>query len=221
MENPNFSTARYRLPEVATVPDVRGMADLGMGSDRDQRLRKARIIWVSGVVTSELADRVCPELLMLDADDPDRDIQMYINSPGGSVSDGLAIYDTMQLVRCDVQTTVLGMAASMGQFLLCAGAPGKRRATPNSRVLMHQPSGGMQGQATDIEIQMKEIQELKYRLAALTAFHTGQSVERITEDADRDRWFTADEALAYGFIDEVIRKEGQPVLATRGEHAAN
>ncbi len=197
------------------------MADLGMGSDRDQRLRKARIIWVSGVVTSELADRVCPELLMLDADDPDRDIQMYINSPGGSVSDGLAIYDTMQLVRCDVQTTVLGMAASMGQFLLCAGAPGKRRATPNSRVLMHQPSGGMQGQATDIEIQMKEIQELKYRLAALTAFHTGQSVERITEDADRDRWFTADEALAYGFIDEVIRKEGQPVLATRGEHAAN
>ena len=137
----------------------------------------------------------------------EKDIAVYINSPGGSVTDGLAIYDTMQYVRCDVRTICVGLAASMGQFLLCAGTPGKRFALPNSRILMHQPSGQAQGQAADIEIQAQQIVYLKKRMAEQIAFHTGQTLERIELDSDRDKWFTAEEAKDYGIVDEVIAKD--------------
>jgi ATP-dependent Clp protease protease subunit len=169
-----------------------------------QRLLKERIIFLGTQVDQTSANMVCAQLLLLEAEDPERDINLYINSPGGSVTDGLAIYDTMQYVRCDVATICLGLAASMGQFLLCAGQPGKRYALPHSRILMHQPSGQMQGQAADIAIQAEQIIYLKRMMAERIAFHTGQPIERIEADSDRDRWFTADEALEYGFIDRVI-----------------
>ena len=162
------------------------------------------------------ANLICAQLLLLAAEDPTRDVSLYINSPGGSVTAGLAIYDTMQYVPCDVSTVCMGLAASMGQFLLCSGAPGKRYALPHSRILMHQPSGQMQGQATDIAIQAEQIVYLKRMMAERIAFHTGQSIERIEKDSDRDRWFTADEAKEYGFIDQVIsraRSVGEPVPA--------
>ena len=149
---------------------------------------------------------VCAQLLLLAAEDSETDINLYINSPGGSVTAGLAIYDTMQLVPCDVSTTCMGLAASMGQFLLCAGAEGKRFALPHSRILMHQPSAGFQGTAADIAIQAEQIIYMKRQLAERIAHHTGQTLDRITEDSDRDRWFTAQEAQAYGFIDRVSEK---------------
>jgi ATP-dependent Clp protease protease subunit len=181
------------------------MADMNPGYDLNQRLLRERIVFLGSVVDQNSANRICSELLLLEAEDPDKDISLYINSPGGSVTDGLAIYDTMQYVGCDIRTICLGMAASMGQFLLCAGAPGKRFALPHSRILMHQPSqGGMQGQASDIAIQAEQIIYMKRMLAERIAFHTGQDIERIEADSDRDRWFTAHEALEYGFIDAVI-----------------
>ena len=171
-----------------------------------QRLLKERIVFLGTQVDQSSANLICAQLLLLEAEDPERDISLYINSPGGSVTDGLGIYDTMQYVRCDVATICLGLAASMGQFLLCAGAPGKRYALPHSRILMHQPSGQMQGQASDIAIQAEQIIYLKKMMAERISFHTGQPVERIEADSDRDRWFTAEEALEYGdgFIDRVI-----------------
>ncbi|MCL4423283.1 MAG: ATP-dependent Clp protease proteolytic subunit [Actinobacteria bacterium] len=169
-----------------------------------QRLLKERIVFLGSQVDQTTANLVCAQLLLLEAEDPDKDISLYINSPGGSVTDGLAIYDTMQYVGCDVRTICVGLAASMGQFLLCAGAPGKRYALPHSRILMHQPSGQMQGQASDIAIQAEQIVYLKRMMAERIAFHTGQTVERIETDSDRDRWFTAEEAKEYGFIDQVI-----------------
>ncbi len=173
--------------------------------DLNQRLLRERIVFLGSVVDQDSSNRICAELLLLEAEEPDKDISLYINSPGGSVTDGLAIYDTMQYVRCDISTICLGMAASMGQFLLCAGEPGKRFALPHSRILMHQPSqGGMQGQASDIAIQAEQIIYMKRMLAERISFHTGQSIERIETDSDRDRWFTAQEALEYGFIDAVI-----------------
>lgn len=181
------------------------MADNNSGFDLSQRLLRNRIVFLASQVDSESANRVCAELLLLAAEDPEKDISLYINSPGGSVIDGLAIYDTMQYIQPDVRTICVGMAASMGQFLLCSGAPGKRFALPHSRILMHQPSmGGMQGQASDIAIQAEQIVYLKKMLAERIAFHTGQSVEQIEKDSDRDRWFTAQQALEYGFIDAVI-----------------
>ncbi len=171
-----------------------------------RRLLKERIVFLGSTITQEVANLVCAQMLLLDAEDPERDISIYINSPGGSVTDGLAIYDTMQYVRCDVVTTCIGLAASMGQFLLCAGTPGKRFALPHSRILMHQPSGQMEGQAADIAIQAEQIVYLKRMMAERIAFHTGQPVERIETDSDRDRWFTAEEAKEYGFIDEVIER---------------
>lgn len=175
--------------------------------DLNQRLLRERIVFLGSVVDQDTANRICAELLLLEAEDSEKDISLYINSPGGSVTDGLAIYDTMQYVNCDVRTICVGMAASMGQFLLCAGAPGKRFALPHSRILMHQPSmGGMQGQATDIAIQAEQIVYMKQMLAERIAHHTGQSVERIEADSDRDRWFTAQDALEYGFIDAVIER---------------
>jgi ATP-dependent Clp protease protease subunit len=169
-----------------------------------QRLLRERIVFLGTQVDQTSANLICAQLLLLEAEDRERDISLYINSPGGSVTDGLAIYDTMQYVRCDVSTICLGLAASMGQFLLCAGAPGKRYALPHSRILMHQPSGQMQGQAADIAIQAEQIIYLKRMMAERISLHTGQTIERIEADSDRDRWFTAQEALDYGFIDRVI-----------------
>jgi ATP-dependent Clp protease, protease subunit len=182
-------------------------------TDVFQRLLKERIIFLGTAIDETVANLVCSQLLLLDAENHERDIHLYINSPGGSVTDGLAIYDTMQFVNCDVRTTCVGLAASMGQFLLCAGAPGKRYALPHSRILMHQPSGQMQGQAADIAIQAEQIVYLKRMMAERIAYHTGQPVERIEADSDRDRWFTAEEAKDYGFIDQVIEHATSKVSA--------
>ncbi len=180
------------------------------GPDRStdiyQRLLRERIVFLGSQVDDTSANLVCAQLLLLAAEDSQRDVSLYINSPGGSVTAGLAIYDTMQYVPCDVSTVCMGLAASMGQFLLCAGAPGKRFALPHSRILMHQPSGQAQGQAADIAIQAEQIIYLKRMMAERIAYHTGQSVERIEADSDRDRWFTAEEAKDYGFIDQVIHQ---------------
>ncbi|PZS19174.1 MAG: ATP-dependent Clp protease proteolytic subunit [Acidimicrobiales bacterium] len=188
------------------------------GSDRTQdifqRLLKERIVFLGTQVDETSANLICAQLLLLDAEDRERDIALYINSPGGSVTDGLAIYDTMQYVTCDVGTICVGLAASMGQFLLCAGAPGKRYALPHSRILMHQPSGQMQGMASDIAIQAEQIVYLKRMMAERISFHTGQPVERIETDSDRDRWFTAEEACEYGFIDRVIDRSAAASIDT-------
>jgi ATP-dependent Clp protease protease subunit len=170
------------------------------------RLLKERIIFLGTQVDDTSANLVCAQLILLAAEDSTRDICLYINSPGGSIDAGLAIYDTMQLVPCDIATTCMGLAASMGQFLLCAGAPGKRFALPHSRILMHQPLGQLQGQAVDIAIQAQQILYLKGVLAERISFHTGQPIERIEADSDRDRWFSAEEAKAYGFIDAVVAR---------------
>jgi ATP-dependent Clp protease protease subunit len=173
-------------------------------ADVYQRLLKERIVFLGTQVEDASANLVCAQLLLLAAEDPEKEISLYINSPGGSVTAGLAIYDTMQYVPCDIATVCMGLAASMGQFLLCAGEPGKRFALPHSRILMHQPSGQMQGQASDIAIQAEQIIYLKRMMAERIALHTGQSIERIEADSDRDRWFTAEEAKDYGIIDAVI-----------------
>jgi ATP-dependent Clp protease protease subunit len=185
-------------------------------SDIYQRLLKERIIFLGSQVEDASANLICAQLLLLAAEDGERDISLYINSPGGSVTAGLAIYDTMQYVPCDVSTVCMGLAASMGQFLLCSGAPGKRFALPHARILMHQPSGQMQGQAADIAIQAEQIIYLKRMMAERIAYHTGQPVERIEADSDRDRWFTAPEAKDYGFIDAVIERAaevGEPAVS--------
>ena len=175
-----------------------------------QQLLQKRIVFLGSPIDDAVANLVCAQLVLLDAED-DKDIHLYINSPGGSVTAGLAIYDTMQFVSCDVATTCVGLAASMGQFLLCAGTHGKRAALPHSRILMHQPLGQFQGQAADIAIQAEQIMYLKRMMAERIAFHTGQPVEKIEADSDRDRWFTAQEAKEYGFIDVVVeRAEAAP-----------
>jgi ATP-dependent Clp protease protease subunit len=197
-----------------TFPITMGASTGSEAANADvwQRLLRNRIVFLGTDVNSESANLICAQLLTLAAEDPDADISFYINSPGGSVSDGLAIYDTMQYVSCDVSTVCLGMAASMGQFLLSAGHPGKRFALPHSRIMMHQPSSQMQGQASDIAIYAEQIIYLKRQLAERIAFHTGQPVERVEEDSDRDRWFTAHEAKEYGFVDAVIEKAAQTPL---------
>ncbi|MFE4468863.1 ATP-dependent Clp protease proteolytic subunit [Leifsonia sp. NPDC056824] len=169
-----------------------------------QRLLKERIVFLGTEVNDESAGEVCAQLLLLDSIASDRDIFLYINSPGGSITAGFAVYDTMNFVRADVATVALGFAASMGQFLLSSGAPGKRYALPNSSIVMHQPHGGFGGTSADIQTQAKQILHFKRRMAELTSEQTGKSVEQIIEDGDRDRWFTADEARDYGFVDEVI-----------------
>jgi len=193
------------------TPQGRSPQPQAMGLD-DQvynRLLRERIIFLGSVVEDSMANAICAQLLLLAADDPDRDIWLYINSPGGSVSAGMAIYDTMQFVKNDVATVAMGLAASMGQFLLCAGAPGKRYATPHARVMMHQPSGGLGGTASDIKIQAEQMLYTKKKMAELIAAHTGQTVDTIERDSDRDRWFTAEEALEYGMIDHVASSAGQ------------
>jgi len=167
------------------------------------RLLKERIIFLGSEVRDENANAICAQLLLLAAEDPDKDIWLYINSPGGSVTAGMAIFDTMQWVIPDVATVGMGLAASMGQFLLSAGAPGKRYATPHARVMMHQPSGGIGGTASDIKIQAEQMLHIKKQMAELIAQHTGQTLDQIESDSDRDRWFTAEEAMAYGFVDHV------------------
>jgi len=168
------------------------------------RLLKDRIIFIGGPIDDDLANIVIAQMLFLEGDDPDKDINLYINSPGGSVSAGLAIYDTMQYIKCEVSTICVGLAASMGAFLLAAGAKGKRKALPNAEVMIHQVSGGAQGQATDINIQAEQILKIKKRLNQILAARTGQSVERVTQDTERDNYMSADEARAYGLIDEVF-----------------
>ena len=187
---------------------------MGLGDSVYQRLLKERIIWLGGEVRDENANTICAQLLLLAAEDPDRDIYLYINSPGGSVTAGMAVYDTMQYIKPDVVTVGMGLAASMGQFLLTAGAPGKRYIPPHTRVLLHQPLGGAGGSATEIRINADLILGMKKELAEITAQRTGKSVEQIEADADRDHWFTAREALEYGFVDRLI--EGPQEIGTRG-----
>lgn len=183
------------------------------------RLLRERIVFLGTPVTDEVADSIVAQLLYLDAEEPEKDVQLYINSPGGSVTAGMAIYDTMQQIRPDVVTICFGLAASMGAFLLCAGAKGKRLSLPSSRIMIHQPLGGAQGQAVDIEIQAREILYHKSRLNELIAHHTGQPIERIETDTERDFYMSAAEAKNYGIIDDVV--ERQSLSATVAMTALN
>ena len=179
--------------------------------DLYSRLLRERIVFLGDQVTDALADMIVAQLLFLDAEDPERDIQLYINSPGGSVTAGMAIYDTMQQVRPDVVTICYGLAASMGAFLLAGGAKGKRLSLPSSRIMIHQPLGGAQGQAVDIEIQAKEILYHKRTLNELLAYHTGQPLEKIEADTERDFFMSAEEATAYGLLDQVVSRQDLPM----------
>jgi len=173
------------------------------------RLLDQRIVVLGQEVDDAVANRICAQLLLLSAEDSTRDINLYINSPGGSVTAGMAIFDTMELIECDVATWAMGLAASMGQFLLSAGTKGKRYALPHARILMHQGSAGIGGTASDIKIQAEQWNLTKKEMAEITAEHTGQSVDRINVDSDRDRWFTAREALDYGFVDHIVSRANQ------------
>jgi ATP-dependent Clp protease, protease subunit len=190
-----------------TVPQIQANAGSAMPmGDVFERLMKERIVFLGTQVDDRVANEINAKLLLLDAEDPTKDISLYINSPGGSVYAGMAIYDTMNFVKADVATFCMGMAASMGQFLLSAGTKGKRYCLPNGRILMHQPLGQMQGTAADIQIHAAQILRTKKLMAKLTSDMTGQPVERIEADADRDRWFTAEEALEYGLIDQIVQR---------------
>jgi ATP-dependent Clp protease, protease subunit len=204
-------TSGLVIPTTATTPAVMQLspsAPMGLEDNVYNRLLRERIIFLGTEVKDENANAICAQLLLLAAEDS-KDIHLYINSPGGSVSAGMAIYDTMQYVKPDVVTVAMGLAASMGQFLLTAGAPGKRYATPHARILMHQPSGGMGGSASDIRIQAEQMLHTKRQMAQLIAQHTGRTVAEIENDSDRDRWFTAEEALEYGFVDHVVQSASQ------------
>lgn len=172
------------------------------------RLLEDRIIFLSGEINDQVANSVVAQLIYLEGKNPDKDIFLYINSPGGSVSAGLAIYDTMNYIKCDVATTCVGLAASMGAFLLASGAKGKRFALPNSEIMIHQPLGGAQGQASDIEIQAKQIQKIKAKINKIISENTGKSIEQVEKDTDRDHYMSADEALEYGLIDKIYVKRG-------------
>lgn len=172
------------------------------------RLLEDRIIFLSGEINDQVANSVVAQLIYLEGKNPDKDIFLYINSPGGSVSAGLAIYDTMNYIKCDVATTCVGLAASMGAFLLASGAKGKRFALPNSEIMIHQPLGGAQGQASDIEIQAKQIQKIKAKINRIISENTGKHIEQVEKDTDRDHYLSADEALEYGLIDKVYVKRG-------------
>src|SRR3954465_15421366 len=178
-------------------------------SDVFNRLLKNRVVLLGSDVNDEIANQLCAQLLYLEGEDSNADIWLYINSPGGSVTAGMAIYDTMQFVGCEVATVCMGMAASMGQFLLTAGAAGNAYTLPNARIMMHQPLAGLRGQATDIAIQAEQLAYTKRRMAELTALHPGQRLEQIQADSERDRWFTADQAKAYGLVDSVKTKRGE------------
>jgi ATP-dependent Clp protease protease subunit len=190
-----------------------GGSPMGLDDHIYQRLLKERIIFLGAEVKDQNSNAICAQMLLLNAEDPDADIYLYINSPGGSVDSGMAIYDTMQFVSNDVATVAMGLAASMGQFLVTAGAAGKRFALPHARIMMHQPSGGIGGTASDIKIQAEQSLLLKKVMYELQARHTGQTVEQIETDSDRDRWFTAEQAKVYGFIDEVVESAGDVTAA--------
>jgi ATP-dependent Clp protease, protease subunit len=180
-------------------------------SDVFNRLLKNRVVLLGSDVNDDIANQICAQLLYLEGEDPNSDIWLYVNSPGGSVTAGMAIYDTMQFVSCDVATVCLGLAASMGQFLLTAGAAGKRYSLPNARIMMHQPLAGLRGQAADIAIQAEQLAYTKLRMAQLIAEHSGQPLEQIQQDSERDRWFTAEQAKEYGLCDNVILRRGEIV----------
>ena len=201
--------------EFNAVPFMRSSGSMtGFGDMLDERLLRERIIRLEGAVMDDNANRIAKQLQVLAAEDPEKDISLYINSPGGSISAGMVIYDTMALIPNDVTTVAMGLAASMGQFLLCAGAAGKRYATPNTRIMMHQPSGGLGGTASDIKIQAEQMLFIKKRMAALIAEHSGQTLEQIEKDSDRDRWFDAEDARDYGLIDHVYSSSAD---APKGE----
>ncbi|MET7767294.1 ATP-dependent Clp protease proteolytic subunit [Nocardia sp. NPDC005366] len=192
-------------------------AGLNLSDSVYERLLRERIIFLGTQVDDDIANKLCAQILLLAAEDPTKDISLYINSPGGSVTAGMAIYDTMQFAECDIRTVGMGLAASMGQFLLTAGTKGKRFALPHARIMMHQPSAGIGGSAADIAIMAEQFVHTKRELNELQALHTGKSVEQVTADADRDRWFTAKDALEYGFIDHVVSHANQ----TNGTGANN
>ena len=197
----------------ALIPMVIEQSGRGERSfDIYSRLLRDRIVFLSGEVNDESANLVIAQLLFLESENPDKDISLYINSPGGSVYAGLGIYDTMQFIKPDVQTICVGMAASMGAFLLAAGAKGKRYSLPNSRIMIHQPSGGTNGTAADIEIQAKEILELRSRLNTILSEHTGQSIEKIAVDTERDNFMSSAQAVEYGIIDGVFRKRSEQII---------
>jgi ATP-dependent Clp protease protease subunit len=173
------------------------------------RLLKSRVIMLGSEVDDAIANQICAQLLFLEGEDPKSDIWLYVNSPGGSVTAGMAIYDTMQFVACDVATVCVGLAASMGQFLLTAGTKGKRYSLPNARIMMHQPLAGLRGQAADIAIQAEQLAYTKRRMAELTSFHSGKKIEDVQRDSERDRWFTAEQAKEYGLVDKVILNRGE------------
>ena len=198
-----MTTQQESMPRLAAPAEANGQDNFIY-----QRLLKERIIWLGSEVRDENANTICSQLLLLSAEDPEKDIYLYINSPGGSVTAGMAIYDTMQFIPNDVVTVATGLAASMGQFLLSSGTKGKRYATPHARILMHQPSGGIGGTASDIKIQAELILHMKRVMAELTAEQTGQTVDTILKDNDRDKWFTATEALEYGFFDKIAARAG-------------
>jgi ATP-dependent Clp protease protease subunit len=202
-----------RVTELQTPPGIVAASPetplLPFGDQLFQRLLRHRIIFLGQQVDDDIANRICAELVLLSSEDSRRDIHIYINSPGGSVYAGMAIYDVMQYVPNDIATYAMGMAASMGQFLLTAGTRGKRYALSHAQILMHQPSGGIGGTASDIRIQAEQMLYIKRTLFERTAYHTGQQIEQIEKDADRDRWFTAEEAKDYGFVDQVIRSANE------------
>ena len=198
--NPALDTEMLGLVPMVVEQSGRGERSYDIYS----RLLKERVIFMVGPVHDQMANLIVAQLLFLESENPDKDISLYINSPGGSVSAGMAIFDTMQFIKPDVSTLCTGMAASMGAFLLAAGAKGKRFSLPNSRIMIHQPSGGSQGQASDIEIQAREILYLRSRLNGILAERTGQTVEQIAKDTDRDRFMSADESAEYGLIDKVL-----------------
>jgi ATP-dependent Clp protease protease subunit len=193
------------------VPPITAAVPGGFDPSMDifNRLLKSRIVYLGSDVNDSVANFLTAQMLFLEGEDPESDIWLYITSPGGSVTAGMAIYDTMQFIGPKVGTICMGLGASMGQFLLCAGEPGMRFALPHARILMHQPLGGVQGQATDIAIQAEQMAYTKRLMAEIIARHTGQTVEQITTDSDRDRWFTAEEAKDYGIIDRVITRRGE------------
>lgn len=205
--NPQLSLINNGLVPIVIEQTARGERSFDIYS----RLLKERVIFLVGPVEDYMANLVVAQLLFLEAENPDKDIHLYINSPGGSVTAGMSIYDTMQFIKPDVSTMCIGQACSMGAFLLNAGAKGKRFCLPNSRVMIHQPSGGAQGQASDIHIQAQEILKIRSRLNELMALHSGQSIEKIEIDTERDNFMSAQQAKDYGLIDTVIDKRAQPV----------
>lgn len=202
------------IQALGLIPMVVEQSSRGERSyDIYSRLLKERVVFLVGPVNDAVANLVVAQLLFLESENPDKDIHLYINSPGGSVSAGLAIYDTMQFIKSDVNTTCMGLAASMGAFLLAAGATGKRYALPNARVMIHQPSGGAQGQASDIEIQAREILYLRQRLNEVLAHHAGKTVAEVEKDTDRDNFLSAQEALDYGLVDRILTRRADIVKA--------